>query len=286
MNLLDGKKTAQEIYEKLQGEVADLKDKGVEPKLVIILVGNHPASLSYIRSKQKASEKVGINFELMHFGADEMDTEKLIATIHELNDDENVHGILVQLPLPDHMYEPEIIKAIDPKKDVDGFTAYNIGKLFLSTAFEDLAPCTPRGIITMLDRHNITLEGREAVVVGRSNIVGKPVALMLLNRGATITVCHSKTQDLAAHTRRADILVVAVGKPKFIGADMVKDGAVVVDVGINRVEDGTIVGDVDFEYVSQKASYITPVPGGCGPMTVACLIQNVIHAVRKQNPSL
>lgn len=274
------------MYQKLRGEVAALKEKGVRPKLVIILASDHPASLSYIKSKLKASEKVGVEAELVKYSADEIDTPKLIAKIHELNQAASVHGILVQLPLPDHIYEPEIIKAIDPQKDVDGFTAYNLGKMFLSTDFEDLAPCTPLGIITMLDHSGVNIEGKEAVVVGRSNVVGKPVAIMLLNRGATVTVCHSKTKDLSAHTRRADLLVVAVGKPKLITSDMVKEGAVVVDVGINRTEDGTIVGDVDFEEVSKKASFITPVPGGCGPMTVACLIHNLVKAVRKQNPSL
>lgn len=285
MELLDGKKTAQELYASLRGEVESLKEKGVNPKLVIILVGDNPASLSYIRSKQKASEKVGVDFELLQFSPNEMDTEKLIAQIHELNKDVGVNGILVQLPLPDHIYEPDVVKAIAPPKDVDGFTAYNIGKMFLSKNFEDLAPCTPLGIMMMLEKYGIEVEGKEAVVVGRSNIVGKPVSVMLLNRGATVTTCHSKTKDLAFHTRRADLLVVAVGKEKFIGGDMVKDGAVVVDVGINRNSEGKLVGDVDFDVVAKKASYITPVPGGCGPMTVACLIHNVVKAVRKQHPT-
>jgi methylenetetrahydrofolate dehydrogenase (NADP+)/methenyltetrahydrofolate cyclohydrolase len=196
-----------------------------------------------------------------------------------------VNGILVQLPLPDHIYEPEIIKAISPYKDVDGFTAYNIGKMFISTDFEELAPCTPLGIIRILEHYNIEIEGKEVVIVGRSNIVGKPVAMMMLNRGATVTVCHSKTKDLAAHTKNADILVVAVGKEKFITEDMVKDGAVVIDVGINRTEDGKLVGDTDFENISKKVDYITPVPGGCGPMTVACLMENIVKATIKQNPN-
>ncbi|MCA9373829.1 bifunctional 5,10-methylenetetrahydrofolate dehydrogenase/5,10-methenyltetrahydrofolate cyclohydrolase [Candidatus Peregrinibacteria bacterium] len=286
MNVLDGKKTASELYESLRGEVESLREKGVNPKLVIVQVGDDPASSSYIRSKQKASEKVGMDFELMHFSPDELDTEKLIAKVHELNKDETVNGILVQLPLPDHIYEPEVTKAIDPQKDVDGFTAYNLGKMFLSKDFEDLAPCTPSGIMMILDKYGVEVEGKEAVVVGRSNIVGKPISVMLLNRGATVTTCHSRTKDLAFHTKRADILVVAIGKEKFIRADMVKDGAVVVDVGINRTSEGKIVGDVDFEAVSQKVSAITPVPGGCGPMTVACLIQNVVKAAKKQHPNL
>lgn len=286
MELLDGKKTASELYESLRGEVESLREKGVNPKLVIVQVGDDPASSSYIRSKQKASEKVGMDFELMKFTPDELDTEKLIAKVHELNEDENVSGILVQLPLPEHIYEPEVTKAIDPQKDVDGFTAYNIGKMFLSTEFEDLAPCTPSGIIMMLDKYGIEIEGKEAVVVGRSNIVGKPISVMLLNRGATVTTCHSRTKDLAFHTKRADILVVAVGKENMVTVDMVKDGAVVVDVGINRNAEGKIVGDVDFEAVSEKVAAITPVPGGCGPMTVACLIQNVVMAAKKQHPNL
>ncbi len=285
MELLDGKLVAQELYTKLLGDVQALKAKDIQPKLVIILVGDDPASQSYIRSKTKASEKLGIESELITYKPDEIDTPRLIAKINELNNDDSVNGILVQLPLPDHIYEPEIIKAISPIKDVDGFTAYNIGKMFLSTDFEELAPCTPLGIIRMLEHYNIDVTGKEAVVVGRSNIVGKPAAVMLLNRGATVTACHSKTKDLKFHTSRADILVVAVGKSKLITADMVKEGAVVIDVGMNRNEKGKLEGDVDFENVKNKASYITPVPGGCGLMTVACLMENVVKATIKQNPN-
>jgi methylenetetrahydrofolate dehydrogenase (NADP+)/methenyltetrahydrofolate cyclohydrolase len=285
MQLLDGKKVASEMYKKLQGDVAALKGKGITPKLVIILVGDDPASLSYIKSKQKAAKEVGIEDEMIVYKENEIDTEKLIVKIHELNETDSVHGILVQLPLPKHIYEPEVIKAIRPSKDVDGFTAYNIGKMFLSTEFEDLAPCTPQGVIRMFEYYGINVEGKEAVVVGKSNIAGKPMAVMLMNRGATVTVCHSKTSDLSSHTKRADILVSAVGKINLITEDMVKDGAIVVDIGINRNEEGKIVGDVDFENVSKKASYITPVPGGCGLMTVACLMQNVYKAAVKQTKS-
>jgi methylenetetrahydrofolate dehydrogenase (NADP+)/methenyltetrahydrofolate cyclohydrolase len=281
MQILDGKKVSQELALKLQGEVATLKAQNIQPKLTIILVGEDPASESYVRSKKKLAESIGIEFDLIRYTPEEMDTAKLIAKISELNADVKVHGILVQLPLPKHIYEPEIIKAIDPKKDVDGFTAYNLGKMFLSTDFEELAPCTPLGVIRILESYNIDILGKEAVVVGSSNIVGKPMGIMLLNRKATVTVCNSKTQDLAAQTRRADILVVAIGKAKFIKADMVKEGAVVIDVGINRGEDGKICGDVDFDNVSVKASFITPVPGGCGPMTVACLMENVVKAARR-----
>ncbi|MBD3328830.1 bifunctional methylenetetrahydrofolate dehydrogenase/methenyltetrahydrofolate cyclohydrolase, partial [Candidatus Peregrinibacteria bacterium] len=186
-------------------------------------------------------------------------------------------------PLPKHIYEPDVIKAIDPAKDVDGFTAYNLGKVFLDPKFEDLPPCTPAGVIEMFDYYNIDVTGKEACIVGKSNIAGKPMAVMLMNRHATVTVCHRETKDLAKHTKEADIIVVAVGKPNLITAEMVKDGAIIVDIGINRLEDGRLVGDVDFENVGKKASYITPVPGGCGLMTVACLTANVVKAAKKQH---
>jgi len=282
MKLLDGKVVSEELYRRLQGEVAALKEKDIHPRLVIILVGDDQASLSYIRSKRKASEKVGVISEVLTYEPDEMDTQKLIAKIHELNEDRSINGILVQLPLPKHIFTPEILKAIDPKKDVDGFTAYNLGKMFISKDFEDLVPCTPLGVIRMLEHYEIPLEGKNAVVVGASNLVGKPMATMLLNRQATVTVCNSKTKDLASHTKKADLLVVAVGKIGLITDDMVKEGAVVVDVGINRNAEGKLVGDVDFENVSKKASYITPVPGGVGLMTVACLMENVFKAAVKQ----
>lgn len=282
MELLDGKVVSEKLYAQLQGEIVALKDKNIHPKLAIILVGEDPASLSYVRSKRKNSEKTGIVSDLITYKPDEVDTEKLIAKIHELNNDPHTHGILVQLPLPPHIYTPEVIRAIDPKKDVDGFTAYNLGKMFLSAEFEDLVPCTPLGVIRMLEHYEIPVAGKEVVVVGSSNLVGKPMGVMLSNRKATVTVCNSKTQNLAAHTGRADILVVAVGKAKLITADMVKKGAVVVDVGINRNVEGKIVGDVDFENVAPKCSYITPVPGGCGLMTVACLMENVFKAAKRQ----
>lgn len=286
MQLLDGKKVAAEMYEKLKVEVANLKQEGITPKLVIILVGDSSASLSYIKSKRKAGEQIGIETEFLNYDPKEIDTEKLINKISELNNDSRVNGILVQLPLPAHINTPKIIKAIDPKKDSDGFTAYNLGKMFLSTEFENLSPCTPQGIIKILESYKIAVEGKEVVVVGKSNIVGKPIAIMLLNRGATVTICHSKTKNLAEHTKRADILIAAVGKQNLIKAEMVKDGSVVIDVGINRNEEGKIVGDVDFENVASKTSFITPVPGGCGPMTVACLMQNVVISAKNQNKEL
>ncbi|MBU1151617.1 bifunctional 5,10-methylenetetrahydrofolate dehydrogenase/5,10-methenyltetrahydrofolate cyclohydrolase [Patescibacteria group bacterium] len=279
MAIMDGKLVSKELLGSLTHEVNRMHLDHIHPKLVVILVGKDPASLSYIRSKQLACAVTGIEWEQIDYQTD-VSNDELIGKIHELNSDETVHGILVQLPLPDHIYTPEVIKAIDPKKDVDGFTAYNLGKMFLSTEFEDLAPCTPLGVIRMLEYYDIDPKGKEAVVVGHSNIVGKPLSTMLLNRNATVTTCHIHTKDLAFHTRRADILCVGVGKANLITADMVKEGAVVVDIGINRLDDGRLVGDCDFEEIAKKAAYITPVPGGAGPMTVACLMENVVKAAK------
>lgn len=279
--IIDGRKIAGEMYEDLGKEVRKMQKRhNVHPKLVVILVGKNPASLSYIRQKQKACTKTFIDWEQFDYEED-VTTDELIRKIEELNTDEKVHGILVQLPLPKHISVPLVIRAIDPKKDVDGFTAYNIGKMFLSTEFEDLASCTPLGAIKMLEYHKIDPKGKEAVVVGHSNIVGKPLSIMLLNRNATVTTCHIDTQDLAFHTKRADILCVGVGKAGLITEDMVKEGAVVIDIGINKTDDGKLVGDVDFEAVSKKASYITPVPGGAGPMTVAALMLNTVKAAKR-----
>lgn len=280
MELLDGRKVADKLLESLRGEVQKLIEQGVQPKLAVILVGENPASLSYVGQKEKAAAKIGITFEKIEMETT-ITTEDLIAKINELNERDDVHGILVQLPLPDHIEEPLVIRAIEPKKDVDGFHAYNIGKMVLSTEFESLVPCTPKGVIRLLEHYEIPIEGKEAVVVGHSNIVGKPMGIMLLNRDATVTTCHVHTKDLKAHTSQADILVVAVGKAGLITEDMVKDGAVVVDVGINRVGD-KLVGDVNFDAVSKKVSYISPVPGGVGPMTVACLMENVLEALKRQ----
>lgn len=282
MILMDGRLVSQSILEGLKFEVEGLARTGVHPKLAVILVGNNPASLSYIRQKHKACEMTGILWEQFDF-SDAVTTEKLVAKIEELNSDDSVHGILVQLPLPEGVYAPEVLKAIKPSKDADGFTAYNLGKMFLSTEFEHLAPCTPLGVIRMLEYYDIEVRGKEVVVVGHSNIVGKPLSIMLLNRGATVTTCHIDTVDLAFHTRRADILCVAVGKVGLIKADMVKEGAVVVDIGINRLDDGRLVGDCDFEGLKGKVSFITPVPGGAGPMTVACLMENTVKAAKRIN---
>lgn len=281
--IIDGRKVADEILAGLEATVSVMNVKHkTDPKLAVILVGQDPASLSYIRQKQKACNRTGVEWEQFDYDTS-VTTEQLIKKIEELNGNPLIHGILVQLPLPNHVNVPVVMKAIDPKKDVDGFTAYNLGKMFLSTEFEDLVPCTPLGVIKMLEYYKIDVRGKEVVVVGHSNLVGKPLSTMLLNRNATVTTCHIDTKDLAFHTKRADILCVAVGKAGLITADMVKEGAVVVDIGVNRMNDGKLRGDCDFEEISKKASYITPVPGGAGPMTVACLMINVIKAAKRLN---
>jgi methylenetetrahydrofolate dehydrogenase (NADP+) / methenyltetrahydrofolate cyclohydrolase len=280
MATMDGRKVSSEVLQKLYHEVNRMKLDHIHPKLAVILVGRDPASLSYIKQKQKSCDVTGIEWEQFDFEED-ITTDELIDKIHELNDDENIHGILVQLPLPKHIFTPNVIKAIKPSKDVDGFTAYNLGKMAISKDFEHLAPCTPRGVIKLLDYHSVPIEGKEAVVVGHSNIVGKPLSVMLLNRNATVTTCHVHTKDLAEHTRRADIVCVAVGKPNLITPAMIKPGATVIDIGINRTESGKLVGDTDFKGLSKVVSYITPVPGGVGPMTVACLMENTVTAAKR-----
>lgn len=283
MAIMDGLKVSKELLLSLQSEVNELESKHVRPKMAVILVGSDPASLVYVRQKQKAADTCGVAWEQFDYAPEDVTTESLIAKIEELNSDELIHGILVQLPLPQHVSVPLVMRAIDPKKDVDGFTAYNLGKMFLSTDFEDLAPCTPTGVIHLLDHYGVEIQGKEVVMVGHSNIVGKPLAMMLLNRNATVTVCHIHTKNLAEHTKRADILCVAVGKPNLITGEMVKEGAVVVDIGINRLENGKLCGDCNFAEVSAKASLITPVPGGVGPMTVACLMENTVKAAKRIN---
>ena len=276
MQILDGKALSEKLIDSVKGKVSKLK-----PKLAVIMVGDDPASLAYIRNKKRACERAGIEYEEHKFPTS-ITHNKLLKEIDKLNKDDSVNGFIVQIPLPEHIYLPEVIRAINPKKDVDGFNAYNIGKMFLSPEFEDLPPATPLGIVKLLDHYNIPIQGQEVVVVGHSNIVGKPISIMMLNRNATVTTCHIHTKDLASHTRRADILIVAVGKPNLITADMVKEGVVVVDVGMNKTRDGKLCGDVDFPNVSKKASYITPVPGGVGPMTVAALILNTVRATERQ----
>jgi len=275
--LLDGKEASKALLEFLQPLVETL-----DPKLVVVQVGDDPSSESYIKQKMKSCEKVGMRNEHRHLDAS-TSFEELMAVIDELNKDDDVTGFFVQLPLPDQLNGrvPEIIKAIDPMKDIDGFGAYNLGKMFLGKEYEHLPPATPSGIIRLLEHFDIEIAGKHVVVVGRSNTVGKPVAIMLLNRNATVTICHSKTKDLEDQIRKADIVIAAVGKPKMITADMVKDGAVVVDVGIHRTEDG-LCGDTDFKGLESKVSAISPVPGGVGPMTVASLIRNCVTAKERQ----
>ncbi len=257
------------------------------PKLVVVQVGEDPASASYIKQKLKSCDAVGLRHEHIHLEST-ITLDVLMKTIDDLNADDDVTGFIVQLPLPDHLqaFVPQIIRAIDPKKDIDGFGAYNLGKMFLSAEFEHLPPATPSGVIEMLKYYNIEIEGKHAVVVGRSNIVGKPLAMMLLNRGATVSICHSKTKNLANITRQADLLIAAVGKPKMITKDMVKKDAVVIDVGVNRLADGTLCGDTDFENLQDHVSAITPVPGGVGPLTVASLIRNCVRAKERQLETL
>lgn len=279
MAILDGKALSEQLIDSAKQKAEELS-----PALAVILVGENPASMAYVRNKKKACERAGIKY--IEYKYPESITQKfLLKKIEELNQDDSVNGLIVQLPLPEQINVPEVIKAVAPAKDVDGFHAYNLGKMFLSTEFEDLPPATPLGIVKLLDHYNIPIQGEEVVVVGRSNIVGKPISMMMLNRDATVTTCHIFTKDLSAHTKKADILIVAVGKEKLITADMVKKDAVVVDVGINRRADGSLCGDVDFEAVSKKASFITPVPGGVGPMTVAALILNTIRATERQKKS-
>lgn len=278
--LLDGRRVSDFLLTRVEKEVKAIKSQKITPKLVIILVGSSPASLSYIRQKEAAAKRVGVLYEQINLPL-KTTTKTLVTLIEKLNKDKKVHGILVQLPLPKQIETPLVIRAIAPAKDVDGFGAYNLGKMFLSTDFEDLAPCTARGIIHLLEFYKINPAGRHIVVLGRSNIVGKPVSIMLLNRDATVTICHSKTKNLAAHTTQADILIAAVGRPKMINTKMIKRGAVIIDVGITKVEN-KLCGDVDFENVKKKASWITPVPGGVGPMTVACLISNLVRAAKRQ----
>lgn len=275
--VINGKELATKIRAELKIEVQELIKRGLQPKLAVIMVGNDSASKVYVKNKSKACNEIGIEFE--EFLLEENTTrEQLLELIEKLNKREDVHGILLQSPIPKHLDIREAFNAIDYKKDVDGFHPINVGKLAIG---EDcFVSCTPAGVIKMLEEYNIDIQGKHAVVIGRSNIVGKPLAQCLLNKNATITICHSKTQNLEQITKQADILVSAIGKAKFVTKDMVKDGAVVIDVGINRGEDGKLVGDVNYDEVIQKASYITPVPGGVGPMTIAMLMTNVVKATR------
>lgn len=273
--ILDGKSLSLKILENVKNEVSKLEKK---PSLAVILVGTDPASELYVSLKKKAAEKIGIKSEIITL-AENIDESTLLSKVSELNNDPNTTGILVQLPLPKHLDEKKVIQSICPQKDVDGFTPENIGKISIG-AKPFAYPCTPKGVIKILDEYNIKVAEKHAVIIGRSNIVGKPLAQMLLNRDATVTICHSKTKNLEEITKTADILISAVGKPKLVTADMVKPNAVIIDVGTNKVN-GKPCGDVDFENVSLKTSYISPVPGGAGPMTIACLMENVLKLCRE-----
>ena len=282
--LIKGSEISKQIREELKQEVTRLKEKNnLVPGLATILVGEDEASKVYVGQKDKACKELGLHSERINLPGNTTEAD-LLALIGKLNKDNKIHGILVQLPLPKHINETNILYAIDPKKDVDGFHPVNVGKLMLGEP--DFIPCTPHGIQQLLIRSGVETNGAEAVVVGRSNIVGKPIANMLLQKkkgaNATVTICHTGTKDIASHTRRADILIVAAGKPKTITADMVKEGVVVIDVGVNRLPTG-LVGDVDFESVKEKAKAITPVPGGVGPMTIAMLMYNTVHAAKMQS---
>ncbi|SFA71863.1 methylenetetrahydrofolate dehydrogenase (NADP+) / methenyltetrahydrofolate cyclohydrolase [Lentibacillus halodurans] len=276
-DVIDGKALAHKLRGEMTREVSQLKDQAIFPHLTVIIVGDDPASKSYVNGKKKASAETGISSDIIEMPSSTSE-DKLLEKIYELNSDKTVHGILVQLPLPVHIHEQRIIEAINPDKDVDGFHPINIGKMM--TGNDTFLPCTPYGIITMLHSYGIQLEGKHAVVIGRSNIVGKPVGQLLLNEHATVTYCHSKTSYLTSFTADADILIVAVGKPNVIRSEHIKQGAVIIDVGINRLNDGTLTGDVDFESAAEKASYITPVPKGVGPMTITMLLSNTIKAAK------
>ena len=280
MKIIDGKSTAFETCEKVRLRVDSLLKNGVEPCLAVIIVGDDPASRVYVNNKKKKCAAVGI--KSLEFALPAQTTQReLLELIEKLNQNSLVNGILCQLPLPEHIDEKAVIEAIDPQKDVDCFCDVNVGKLWTGNAV--FLPCTPAGVMEMLRQYNIEVSGKSCVIVGRSNIVGKPLAALMLQKNATVTVCHSKTRELASVCRSADILVAAVGRAKFITADMVRDNAVVIDVGINRDENGKLCGDVDFDAVKDKASFITPVPGGCGPMTIAMLMQNTVKACEIQN---
>lgn len=272
--IIDGKSIAKELRESLAPRVAALKEQGITPGLTVIVVGDDPASAIYVRNKERACVKLGMNSQVLRFPA-EMTQEEILNTVRLLNQDDSVHGILVQLPLPRHIDEQAVLRAIDPDKDVDGFHAMNAGRLM--NGEPGFVACTPKGVMRLLEVSGVELDGKNAVVVGRSNIVGKPMALLLLQKNCTVTIAHSHTKDLAAVTRSADILVVAVGRAGFITGDMIKPGAAVMDVGINRV-DGKVMGDVDFESAKEVASCITPVPGGVGAMTIAMLMENTVEA--------
>lgn len=278
--IIDGKMLAKKIRQELKVECEELIKEGIKPKLAVIMVGDNPASKVYVRNKSRACEEIGIEYE-EYLLKDDIKQEDLIELIKKLNKDENINGILLQSPIPDHLNINEAFKTITYRKDVDGFTPSSVGKLCIGE--DTFISCTPYGVMKMFDEYNIDLTGKNVVILGRSNIVGKPLIQCCLAKNATVTVCHSKTKNIEEYTKRADVLIAAIGKAKFVTKDMVKKGVVIIDVGINRNEEGKLVGDVDFENIEPIASYITPVPGGVGPMTIAMLMNNVIKAAKEQN---
>ena len=281
MQIIDGKKVSAQVKQEVKNETELLKKEySITPGLAVVIVGDDPASRVYVNNKKKACELVGFHSEEYALSA-ETTQEELLSLVKELNEKKDINGILVQLPLPKHLDDKAVIEAINPLKDVDAFHAVNVGKIMLGEY--DFLPCTPAGVMEMLHYYNIEVSGKNCVVIGRSNIVGKPMGMLLLHENGTVTICHSRTKNLAEVCSKADILVAAVGRPKFVTADMVKEGAVVIDVGMDRDENGKLCGDVDFENVKDKCSYITPVPGGVGPMTIATLMKNTIKAAKIQN---
>ena len=279
MTLIDGKELSQKIRKNVKKEIEILESVGVTPGLAVILVGDDPASKTYVSMKEKACEEAGI-YSIVHKMPTSISQEKILEILDMINKNDYIDGILVQLPLPKHIDTDEIINAINPRKDVDGFHPFNVGRLV--SGLDSFVPCTPLGVMKMFDEYDIDVKGKDVCVVGASNIVGKPMLNLLLNAGATVDICHIFTKDLKAHTKEADIIIVGVGKPNLIKEDMVKEGAIVIDIGINRLESGKLVGDVDFENVAPKCSHITPVPGGVGPMTIAMLLENTLKAAKNR----
>lgn len=277
--VLDGNKISAEIREELKVEVEELKKQGINPGLAVVLVGEDAASQVYVNKKAKSCEQIGVYSEVHRLDASTSE-EELLALINKLNNDDKINGILVQLPVPDHINDKAVIDAISPDKDVDGFHPSSVGNLVIGD--DCFLPCTPHGCMVMIEKAGLDLNGKKAVVVGRSNIVGKPMAMLLLQANATVTVCHSRTKDLAAEVKAADVVVGAVGRAEMITGDMIKEGAVVIDVGINRLDDGRLVGDVEYESAAKVASYITPVPGGVGPMTITMLLKNTVEAAKRK----
>ena len=277
--ILNGKELAKRIRSNLKTEVEELKKQGKYPKLAVIMVGNNQASSIYVRNKSKACNELGIDFE-EYLLPEETSMHELLTLIEKLNDEKTVKGILLQSPIPAHLDIQKAFEKISPKKDVDGFHPISVGQTCIGQ--DTFIPCTPLGIVKLLEEYQIPVEGKNVVILGRSNIVGKPLMQCMLKKNATVTICHSKTRNIKEMTKQADILIAAIGKPKFITEDMVKENAVVIDVGMNRLEDGKLCGDIDFDGVEKKASYITPVPGGVGPMTIAMLMQNVVKATKME----